>query len=97
VGIDLLEQFDYGGGGELDASGMVEPDSGTGKAEIHAHRAMIVLFKILDLHRLLTVRAGDRRKRIYVGHGVATRQGVRGNGPMRRINHPHTQRTLHVG
>ncbi len=77
VGMNFLEQFDNSSGRELDASQVVEPDSGAGKAEIHPHGAMVVLFEILGLHRLSTVRAGDRGKDINVGHGVASRQGRR--------------------
>lgn len=77
VGTNFLEQFDNSSGRELDASQVVEPDSGAGKAEIHPHGAMVVLFEILGLHRLSTVRAGDRGKGINVGHGVASRQGRR--------------------
>jgi hypothetical protein len=39
---------------------------------------MIILFEILGLHLLATVRAGDRGKGISIGHGRAARQGTKG-------------------
>jgi len=58
--MDLLEQFDDGGGRELDAGQAVEPKSGAGKAELHPDDAVIVSFEIPGLHVLLAVRAADR-------------------------------------
>jgi len=51
--MDLLEQFDDGGGRELDACQAVEPKSGAGKAELHPDDAVIVSFEIPGLHVLL--------------------------------------------
>ena len=73
--MDFLEQFDDGGGRELDACQMVEPESGAGKAEFHPYDAMIISFEIPVLHVRLTVGAADRGNGISAGHGMATGQG----------------------
>src|ERR1700681_4892009 len=68
--MDLLEQFDDGGGRELDACQVVEPKCSAGKAEFHPYDAMIVSLEIPDLHGLLTVRAANGTG-INAGHGIA--------------------------
>src|SRR5882724_2496657 len=90
--MDLLEQFDDGGGRELDACQAVEPKSGAGKAELHPDDAVIVSFEIPGLHVLLAVRAADRGTGISAGHGMAAGQ----EGDQRwtsRIDHSFALRT----
>ena len=70
MGIDFLEQFDDSGRCQLHALQMIEPDSVAGKAKIDPHGAVIVSFEVLGFHLLPTVRAGDRRNGINVGHEV---------------------------
>jgi hypothetical protein len=49
---------------------MIEPDSVAGKAKVDPHGAVIMSFEVLGFHLLPTIRAGDRRNGINVGHEV---------------------------
>ena|ERR1700676_5351289 len=69
--MDLLEQFDDGGGRELHACQAVEPKCSAGKAEFHPYDAMIVALEVPGLHVLSTVRAASGTG-INAGHGMAT-------------------------
>src|ERR1700683_589049 len=79
VRVDFLEQLEDGGGRELHAGQVVEPDAGATEAELHGYGAVIDSFEILGLHRLSTVRAGDRGECSGVRHSRL--QYYRGRSP----------------
>ena len=68
VGVYFLEQMDDGGGRELHAYQVTEPDAATAKAQIHTRHGVIVLFELLDLHALAAVRTGNCGEWLGGGH-----------------------------
>lgn len=62
TGMDLFEQLEHRTGRQLNAGQMIEPYAGAGQTVLDAHCAVIILLKIVALHRLTAARAWNLRK-----------------------------------
>jgi hypothetical protein len=60
--MNLFEQLEHRAGRQLDTGQVIEPDAGARQAILDAHGTMVVLFKIVALHRLAAARACNLRK-----------------------------------
>jgi hypothetical protein len=66
MSVDLLEQLDHGRWRQLHAFEVIEPDAGTGEAQIELNGALFVLLERLRLHGLSAIGALKSRREVLL-------------------------------